>query len=170
MQVADINIKKESPVGHGKIICFSISCGSQDDFGNGKSCVWVYVLDSGEDVLLEFSRYFGDPSIWKVRHSHHIWMEMKCWTTLLVNMILRSNSAGIHFMFNFRSLCLKCKLSLLINVLLRVYEQLKATLLVNSVIIRMSLIIDNFGIFIQYFYSRCKLYWLTSVLFCVCPL
>ena len=70
MQVADIDIKKESPVGHGKIICFSIYCGSQADFGNGKSCLWVDVLDGGKDVLSVFAPYFGDSSIRKVSHSN----------------------------------------------------------------------------------------------------
>ena len=69
MQVADIDIKKESPVGHGKIICFSIYCGSEADFLNGKSCVWVDVLKGGADVLSVFSPYFGDESIKKVSHS-----------------------------------------------------------------------------------------------------
>lgn len=69
-EVAYIDIKKESPVGHGKIICFSIYCGSQADFGNGKSCVWVDVLGGGKDVLSEFSCYFGDTSIQKVWHNY----------------------------------------------------------------------------------------------------
>ena len=63
MQVPDIDFKKESPIGHGNIICLSINCGSQADFHNGESCVWVDVLDGGEVVLLVFFPYFGGSSI-----------------------------------------------------------------------------------------------------------
>jgi DNA polymerase-1 len=69
-EVAGIDVKKESPVGHGNIICFSIYCGSQADFGNGKSCLWVDVLDGGKDVLSVFAPYFGDSSIRKVWHNY----------------------------------------------------------------------------------------------------
>ncbi|KAH9288195.1 hypothetical protein KI387_032312 [Taxus chinensis] len=69
-EVADIDVKKESPVGHGKVICFSIYCGSEANFGDGKSCVWVDVLDGGEDVLSVFAPYFEDSSIRKVFHNY----------------------------------------------------------------------------------------------------
>eukprot|EP01018_Ginkgo_biloba_P010389 Gb_07861 [translate_table: standard] len=69
-EVANIDVKKDSPVGHGRIICFSIYCGPQADFGNGKSCVWVDVLDGGEDVLTVFAPYFEDSSIRKVWHNY----------------------------------------------------------------------------------------------------
>ncbi|XP_057856787.2 DNA polymerase I B, chloroplastic/mitochondrial isoform X2 [Cryptomeria japonica] len=69
-EVADIDVKTESPVGHGKIICFSVYCGLEASFGDGKSCVWVDVLDGGEDVLSVFAPYFEDPSIRKVLHNY----------------------------------------------------------------------------------------------------
>lgn len=69
-EVADIDVKTESPVGHGKIICFSIYCGSEASFGGDKSCVWVDILDGGEDVLSVFAPYFEDPSIRKVFHNY----------------------------------------------------------------------------------------------------
>ena len=59
MWIADIDVRKESPVGHGKIICCSIYCGSQADFGDGKSGVWVGMLDGGEDVLSVFPFILG---------------------------------------------------------------------------------------------------------------
>lgn len=65
-QVAGIDVKKESPVGHGQIICFSIYCGPGANFGDGKNRLWVDVLDGGEDVLKVFKRYFEDSSIQKV--------------------------------------------------------------------------------------------------------
>jgi len=66
MQVADIDVKQETPVGHGKVICFSIYCGAEADFGNGKTCIWVDSLKGGQDVLMEFAPFFEDPSIRKV--------------------------------------------------------------------------------------------------------
>ena len=66
LQVANIDVKKESPVGHGRITCFSIYCGPTSNFGDGKNCLWIDVLDGGEDVLLAFKPYFEDPSIMKV--------------------------------------------------------------------------------------------------------
>lgn len=70
MQVANINVKEETPVGHGEVICFSIysedSNSQTADFGNGKTCIWVDVLDGGRDVLMEFTPFFEDPSIKKM--------------------------------------------------------------------------------------------------------
>eukprot|EP00252_Welwitschia_mirabilis_P006943 TRINITY_DN178_c0_g1_i2.p1 TRINITY_DN178_c0_g1~~TRINITY_DN178_c0_g1_i2.p1 ORF type:complete len:981 (+),score=220.02 TRINITY_DN178_c0_g1_i2:668-3610(+) len=84
-EVADIDIKKESPVGHGRLICFSIYC--EDVSQKGKNCdddnkekakitrskcVWVDVLDGKEKngILAEFARYFKDPNIKKVWHNY----------------------------------------------------------------------------------------------------
>jgi hypothetical protein len=72
MQVADIDVKQETPVGHGKVTCFSIysgTSGAEADFGNGKTCIWVDVLDGGQDVLMEFAPFFEDSSIRKVNCS-----------------------------------------------------------------------------------------------------
>ncbi|MCO5595495.1 hypothetical protein L7F22_049539 [Adiantum nelumboides] len=68
-EVADIDVKKESPVGHGRVICFSIYCGPKADFGDQKSCIWVDVLDSNSELLNEFKEYFEDSSIKKVWHN-----------------------------------------------------------------------------------------------------
>lgn len=59
-------MKQATPVDHGEIICFSIYSGPQADFGNGKSCLWIDVLDGGRDLLIEFAPFFEDPSIKKV--------------------------------------------------------------------------------------------------------
>ncbi|KAJ4827344.1 hypothetical protein Tsubulata_003300 [Turnera subulata] len=70
-EVAKIDVKVETPIDHGEIICFSIYCGSEADFGNGKSCIWVDVLDGGKsDILVEFAPFFEDPSIKKVWHNY----------------------------------------------------------------------------------------------------
>ncbi|KAG8046620.1 hypothetical protein GUJ93_ZPchr0008g11438 [Zizania palustris] len=72
-EVANIDVKEETPVGHGEVICFSIYSGNSDgqvDFGNGKTCIWVDVLDGGRDVLMEFATFFEDSSIKKVWHNY----------------------------------------------------------------------------------------------------
>ncbi|KAH0879221.1 hypothetical protein HID58_066615 [Brassica napus] len=70
-EVSDIEVKDETPVDHGRLICFSIYCGSEADFGNGKSCIWVDVLgENGREVLAEFKPYFEDSSIRKVWHNY----------------------------------------------------------------------------------------------------
>ncbi|KAL0311032.1 UNVERIFIED_CONTAM: DNA polymerase I A, chloroplastic/mitochondrial [Sesamum angustifolium] len=70
-QVANIDVKEETPVDHGEIICFSIYSGPEADFGDGKSCIWVDVLDAGgKDLLKEFAPFFEDSSIRKVWHNY----------------------------------------------------------------------------------------------------
>lgn len=67
LQVANIDVKQETPVDHGEIICFSIYSGAEADFGNGKSCIWVDVLNGGgKNLLAIFAPFFEDPSIKKV--------------------------------------------------------------------------------------------------------
>ncbi|VVB00979.1 unnamed protein product [Arabis nemorensis] len=59
-EVSGIEVKDE-------LICFSIYCGSEADFGNGKSCIWVDVLgENGREVLSVFKPYFEDSSIRKL--------------------------------------------------------------------------------------------------------
>ncbi|KAL2496152.1 DNA polymerase I B [Forsythia ovata] len=70
-EVAKIDVKEETPVDHGEIICFSIYSGPDANFGHGKSCIWVDVLDGGgKNLLAEFAPFFEDPSIKKVWHNY----------------------------------------------------------------------------------------------------
>ncbi|KAM7492692.1 hypothetical protein LguiA_035613 [Lonicera macranthoides] len=70
-EVANIDVKQETPVDHGEIICFSIYSGAEADFGNGKSCIWVDVLNGGgKNLLAIFTPFFEDPSIKKVWHNY----------------------------------------------------------------------------------------------------
>ncbi|KAF9624108.1 hypothetical protein IFM89_007806 [Coptis chinensis] len=65
-EVSKIDVKQETPVNHGEIICFSIYSGSKANFGMGKLCIWVDVLDGGgKDLLMEFAPFFEDSSIRK---------------------------------------------------------------------------------------------------------
>ncbi|KAL6314412.1 hypothetical protein AAG906_022495 [Vitis piasezkii] len=69
-QVANIDVKRKHLLIM-EIICFSIYSGPEADFGNGKSCIWVDVLDGGgRDLLVEFAPFFEDPSIQKVWHNY----------------------------------------------------------------------------------------------------
>ncbi|PPD68015.1 hypothetical protein GOBAR_DD35106 [Gossypium barbadense] len=69
--VSNIDVKQETPVDHGEITCFSIYSGADADFGNGKSCIWVDILDGGgRDLLKEFVPFFEDQSIKKVWHNY----------------------------------------------------------------------------------------------------
>ncbi|EGG16650.1 mitochondrial DNA polymerase A [Cavenderia fasciculata] len=69
-EVIDIDVKEQSPIGHGKIICFSIYCGPDIDFGTG-SRIWVDILGSnGDEILQIFKEYFEDESIFKVWHNY----------------------------------------------------------------------------------------------------
>ncbi|XP_051135305.1 DNA polymerase I B, chloroplastic/mitochondrial-like [Andrographis paniculata] len=70
-EVAFIDVKGETPVDHGELICFSIYSGPEADFGDKKSCIWVDVLDGdGKELLKEFAPFFEDPSIKKVWHNY----------------------------------------------------------------------------------------------------
>ncbi|KAK4744111.1 hypothetical protein SAY87_010423 [Trapa incisa] len=70
-EVAKIDVKQETPVDHGEVICFSIYSGPCADYGNGKSCIWVDVLDGGgKDLLHAFIPFFEDPNIKKVWHNY----------------------------------------------------------------------------------------------------
>eukprot|EP01103_Thecamoeba_quadrilineata_P007290 TRINITY_DN1712_c1_g1_i1.p1 TRINITY_DN1712_c1_g1~~TRINITY_DN1712_c1_g1_i1.p1 ORF type:complete len:821 (-),score=173.14 TRINITY_DN1712_c1_g1_i1:74-2536(-) len=68
-EVAGIDVKKESPCGHGTVICASIYCGPDVDFGNGP-IIWIDNLDSAEGTLDLFKPYFEDESIRKTWHNY----------------------------------------------------------------------------------------------------
>eukprot|EP00667_Euglena_gracilis_P001869 EG_transcript_1869 len=70
-EVADIDVKKVGPVGHGRVICISIYSGPNVDFGEGPGKVlWVDNLDAAEGVLQEFKAWFEDPAYKKVWHNY----------------------------------------------------------------------------------------------------
>ncbi|GFP98123.1 DNA polymerase i b chloroplastic/mitochondrial [Phtheirospermum japonicum] len=47
------------------------ACDTEADYGGGKSCVWVDVLDGGgKNLIKEFAPFFEDPSIKKVWHNY----------------------------------------------------------------------------------------------------
>jgi DNA polymerase I len=64
-----VDLKEEGPVGKGLVICFSIYCGPDVDFGSG-SKLFVDTLGSRAHLLEEFRAYFEDENVWKVWHNY----------------------------------------------------------------------------------------------------
>ena len=67
-EVVDLNLKKQGPVGHGRIICASIYVGPDVDFGNGPR-VWIDNLDD-DSTLQFFKDYFESEKTLKVWHNY----------------------------------------------------------------------------------------------------
>lgn len=68
-ETINVNIKEESPVGKGKVICASAFIGPEVNFGSGPKLFLNNYGDS-QDVLDVFKDYFEDPSIFKVWHNY----------------------------------------------------------------------------------------------------
>ena len=64
-----LEIKEESPVGKGFVICASAFIGPEANFGSGSKLFIDNYLDA-EGVLDEFKDYFEDPGIFKVWHNY----------------------------------------------------------------------------------------------------
>lgn len=64
-----IDIKKQSPVGTGQVICASIYCGPDIDFGSGPA-IWIDNMGNSEGVLELFRDYFEDDTIHKIWHNY----------------------------------------------------------------------------------------------------
>jgi DNA polymerase I len=63
-ETIDLEVKEESPVGKGSIICFTGFCGPDVDFGNGPR---LFVDNFGQraDLVQKFKRYFEDQTYLK---------------------------------------------------------------------------------------------------------
>jgi len=59
-EVIGVDVKNESPVGKGQVICFSVYCGEDVDFGNGPR-LWVDTLDQCAHTLHYFKAFFENP-------------------------------------------------------------------------------------------------------------
>ena len=70
-EVADIDPKQQSPVGHGRVTAITVYAGDDVDFGNGPR-LFIDCLDStdGTDMFALFGRYLAEPSIRKVFHNY----------------------------------------------------------------------------------------------------
>jgi DNA polymerase-1 len=68
-ETMNVNIKEESPFGHGTVICASAFIGPEVNFGSGPK---LFINNYGDSlgVLDVFKDYFEDPSIYKVWHNY----------------------------------------------------------------------------------------------------
>ena len=64
-----INVKEESPVGHGQIICAQCFAGPDLDFGNGPRLFIDNYADSS-DLIMVFQEYFENEKYLKVWHNY----------------------------------------------------------------------------------------------------
>lgn len=68
-EVIDIDIKEQSPVGNGKVICVSIYGGDAIDFGSG-STLWIENAGEAENIIQYFKGWFENPKYKKVWHNY----------------------------------------------------------------------------------------------------
>lgn len=67
-ETTGVNPKTDPIVGNGQVICFSVYCGPDIDFGEGPR-LWVDTW-TDPDVLWEFESYFADEGIQKLWHNY----------------------------------------------------------------------------------------------------
>ena len=67
-ECGQLDLAVHGPVGNGKIICASIYCGEEHDFGNGPR-IWIDNLDEAEGTLMLFKDYFENEAYLKVWHN-----------------------------------------------------------------------------------------------------
>jgi DNA polymerase-1 len=68
-ETVGIDPKLNSPVTHGKIICFSCFAGPDLDFGNGPR-LFIDNYGECENIVNEFKEYFENPQYLKVWHNY----------------------------------------------------------------------------------------------------
>lgn len=64
-----IEVKHQSPYNYGEVICASVYCGPDVDFGTGPN-LWIDNMDDARGVLDLFKEYFEDEGIKKVWHNY----------------------------------------------------------------------------------------------------
>jgi len=74
-EVSHIEVADQTPVGHGRVTCFSIFCGPDVNFapegaGKRKSLLWVDTKRGGDGVWEVFKQYFENPKVKKVFHNY----------------------------------------------------------------------------------------------------
>lgn len=67
-EVVGLDLDVRSPVGQGKVICASIYCGPQHDFGNGPR-IWIDNLDAAEGTLGLLKPFWESKKHKKVWHN-----------------------------------------------------------------------------------------------------
>eukprot|EP01035_Chromulina_nebulosa_P017260 gene17260-22791_t len=70
-EVADIDVKSQSPVGNGNVICVSIYGGPDVSFGPGLgNILWIENMNESEGLLNEFKGWFESSNYKKVWHNY----------------------------------------------------------------------------------------------------
>lgn len=64
-----LEVKEDSPVGTGTIICASVFAGPDINFGNGPR-LFIDNYADANDVILEFKEYLEDPTYLKCWHNY----------------------------------------------------------------------------------------------------
>jgi DNA polymerase I len=63
-ETIDLEVKEQSPVGKGKIMCFTAFCGPDVDFGSGPR-LFIDNMSSPTDLVQVFKEYFEDETYLK---------------------------------------------------------------------------------------------------------
>jgi DNA polymerase-1 len=79
-EVADINVKKQGPVGNGAVTCISMYGGPDIDFGEGvnRNVLWIDNIDKNQDLIKIFASWFSDETYKKVWHNYGFDRHVMC--------------------------------------------------------------------------------------------
>jgi DNA polymerase-1 len=64
-----IDVKKDTPVGHGQVLCAQVFIGPDIDFGNGPR-VFIDNYADAAGIIMEFKEYFEDEQYLKCWHNY----------------------------------------------------------------------------------------------------
>lgn len=68
-ETIDLDVKHESPVNAGRMICASAFLGPEVNFGNGPR-LFIDNFAQNSDLIMYFKEYFEDQNIYKVWHNY----------------------------------------------------------------------------------------------------
>ena len=75
-EVSHIDVADQTPVGHGRVTCFSVYCGPDVNFsstpgsGKPKTLLWVDTMKLGDEGWDIFRPYFESPEVFKAWHNY----------------------------------------------------------------------------------------------------
>ncbi len=68
-ETINIDAKEQSPVGNGTIICASVFCGPDIDFGSGPR-LFIDNYADADGIIMEFKNYLENPRYLKCFHNY----------------------------------------------------------------------------------------------------
>lgn len=68
-ETTDIGVKTESKIGNGKIVCASVFCGPEVNFGNGPRLM-IDNFAQNSDLIMIFKEYLEDQRYLKAWHNY----------------------------------------------------------------------------------------------------